>query len=41
MYHGCDGDWEKLARESQVDVNEVQKFVDYVAMFLSNVGNYL
>lgn len=40
MYLGCDGDWEKLARESQVDVNEVQKFVDYVAMFLSNVGNY-
>lgn len=40
MYHGCGGDWEKLATESQVDVNEVQKFVDYVAMFLSNIGNY-
>ena len=40
MYHGCDGDWEKLAVENQVVFNEVQKFVDYAAMFLSNIGNY-
>ena len=40
MYRGCGGDWEKLAMESKVDVNGVYKFVNYAAIFLSNIGNY-
>lgn len=40
LHHDCDGDWERLAEEIQVDFNEVHKFTNYAAMFLSNIGNY-
>lgn len=40
LYHDCDGDWERLAEETQVESHEVHKFTNYAAMFLSNIGNY-
>lgn len=40
MYHSCEGEWEKLATGTQVDSNETHNFVNYAAMFLSNIGNY-
>lgn len=40
LYHDCDGDLERLAEKSQVDSNELHKFTNYAAMFLSNIGNY-
>ncbi|GFF48981.1 dipeptidyl peptidase III [Aspergillus lentulus] len=40
LYHSCDGQWEQLARRAQVDMAEVEKFLDYAAVFLSNIGNY-
>lgn len=40
MYRSCDGDWEKLATDTQVDSDEIHNFVNYAAMFLSNIGNY-
>lgn len=33
LYHSCDGRWEELAMERQVNPSEVQKFIDYAAMF--------
>lgn len=40
LYHAYGGNWEKLATKTQVDSEEVERFLDYAAMFLSNVGNY-
>lgn len=40
LYHKCDGDWDSLAAEAQVNLNETHKFLNYAAMFLSNIGNY-
>jgi dipeptidyl-peptidase-3 len=40
LHHSCDGQWEQLARRAQVDVTEVEKFLNYAAAFLSNIGNY-
>ncbi|KAF9883975.1 hypothetical protein FE257_002416 [Aspergillus nanangensis] len=40
LYQLCDGQWERLAIESGVEMDEVEKFLDYAAIFLSNVGNY-
>ncbi len=36
----CSGDWEKLARECGITQMEIEAFLDYGAIFLSNVGNY-
>ncbi|GKZ19007.1 bifunctional diacylglycerol diphosphate phosphatase/phosphatidate phosphatase [Aspergillus brasiliensis] len=36
----CDGNWEQLATKTDVSVQELDKFLDYAATFLSNVGNY-
>ncbi|OJJ75141.1 hypothetical protein ASPBRDRAFT_193801 [Aspergillus brasiliensis CBS 101740] len=40
LYHSCDGNWEQLATKTDVSVQELDKFLDYAATFLSNVGNY-
>ncbi|KAA8646579.1 uncharacterized protein ATNIH1004_008012 [Aspergillus tanneri] len=40
LYRSCDGDWEHLARRENLDVCEVQPFLDYAVTFLSNMGNY-
>ncbi|GKZ34170.1 bifunctional diacylglycerol diphosphate phosphatase/phosphatidate phosphatase [Aspergillus brasiliensis] len=40
LYHSCDGNWEQLATKIDVSVQELDKFLDYAATFLSNVGNY-
>jgi dipeptidyl-peptidase-3 len=40
LHHSCDGQWEHLARRAQVDMTEVEKFLNYAAVFLSNMGNY-
>ncbi|KAH1915288.1 hypothetical protein KXW47_003314 [Aspergillus fumigatus] len=31
LHHSCDGQWEHLARRAQVDMTEVEKFLDYAA----------
>ena len=40
MHHACSGNWEKLATKTHVDSDEIEEFLNYAAMFLSNVGNY-
>ncbi|GFF22150.1 isoform 2 of dipeptidyl peptidase 3 [Aspergillus udagawae] len=40
LHHSCDGQWEQLAGRAQVDMTEVEKFLNYAAAFLSNIGNY-
>ncbi|KAF7167696.1 hypothetical protein CNMCM5623_000943 [Aspergillus felis] len=40
LRHSCDGQWEQLAGRAQVDMTEVEKFLNYAAVFLSNIGNY-
>lgn len=40
LYHKCDGNWDTLATEAQVDPTEVGKFLSYAATFLSNIGNH-
>lgn len=40
LYHSCQGDWEVLARQANVDFGDVRLFLDYAAIFLSNIGNY-
>lgn len=40
LYNSCDGDWERLAIRANLDFKEVQLFLDYAAVFLSNMGNY-
>ncbi|EDP51443.1 dipeptidyl peptidase III [Aspergillus fumigatus A1163] len=37
LHHSCDGQWEHLARRAQVDMTEVEKFLDYAAVFLSPI----
>lgn len=40
LYNSCDGDWERLACRADIDFRDVQLFLDYAALFLSNMGNY-
>ncbi|KAJ5690133.1 hypothetical protein N7462_004525 [Penicillium macrosclerotiorum] len=40
LYDTCDGNWENLADASHLDINDVESFLDYAAIFLSNMGNY-
>lgn len=40
LYHHCEGDWEGLADRVNVDRDEIERFLDYCALFLSNIGNY-
>lgn len=40
LYRHCEGDWEALAQRTHVDLDELEKFLDYCALLLSNIGNY-
>lgn len=40
LHNSCDGDWESLAIRANLGIGEVQLFLDYAAVFLSNLGNY-
>ncbi|PWY95533.1 dipeptidyl peptidase III [Aspergillus sclerotioniger CBS 115572] len=40
LYHSCDGQWEQLATTSGVGMQDLDRFLEYAATFLSNVGNY-
>ncbi|KAL3464753.1 dipeptidyl peptidase III [Aspergillus heterothallicus] len=40
LHQSCKGDWEQLAIAAHVSSEELQQFLDYAALFLSNVGNY-
>ena len=40
LYAACDGNWDRLVHETKISDQEVNKFLDYAAAFLSNVGNY-
>ncbi|KAL2810454.1 dipeptidyl peptidase III [Aspergillus granulosus] len=40
LYRSCRGDWNQLAINSNVSREELQRFLDYAALFLSNIGNY-
>ncbi|PLB46256.1 dipeptidyl peptidase III [Aspergillus steynii IBT 23096] len=40
LYRDCDGVWERTTERGIVQPHELQNFLDYAAMFLSNVGNY-
>jgi len=40
LYSSCNGDWERLATLANLDFCDVKLFLDYAAMFLSNMGNY-
>lgn len=40
LYACCSGEWEDLARATQVDAVSLDAFLTYAATFLSNIGNY-
>ncbi|KAL2850880.1 dipeptidyl peptidase III [Aspergillus pseudodeflectus] len=40
LYRSCQGDWEQLATDADVGLEELHKFLNYAALFLSNIGNY-
>ncbi|RAL00385.1 dipeptidyl peptidase III [Aspergillus ibericus CBS 121593] len=40
LYHDCDGNWEQLATKTGVSMQDLDRFLEYAAIFLSNVGNY-
>lgn len=40
LYTACDGDFDSLAKETGVDRDDVQLWLDYSAQFLGNNGNY-
>ncbi|KAL2834225.1 peptidase family M49-domain-containing protein [Aspergillus cavernicola] len=40
LYSCCNGDWDRLASQANLDFRDLQLFLDYAATFLSNIGNY-
>ncbi|KAL4862710.1 hypothetical protein BDV12DRAFT_190221 [Aspergillus spectabilis] len=40
LYRSCKGDWERIATEANIEAEELSKFLDYAALFLSSIGNY-
>lgn len=40
LHRHCHGDWQNLAMTARIDLNELEGFLDYCAIFLSNIGNY-
>ncbi|KAL4893275.1 peptidase family M49-domain-containing protein [Aspergillus ambiguus] len=40
LHRLCDGKWESLATHANVNIDELNQFLDYSATFLSNIGNY-
>ncbi|QKX57989.1 uncharacterized protein TRUGW13939_05109 [Talaromyces rugulosus] len=41
LHHACDGQWEALSQRTGVGMPDIDRFLDYAATFLSNVGNYI
>jgi len=37
----CKGDWASLAQMQDVEKNDVEEFLEYSALFLSYLGNYI
>ena len=40
LYASCSGDWKSLIEDHGMTKKELEAFLDYVATFLSNIGNY-
>jgi len=40
LYKSCNGDWNALKTKAGISDEELQYFLEYSAMFLSNSGNY-
>ncbi|KAL5332916.1 dipeptidyl peptidase III [Aspergillus crustosus] len=40
LYRSCKGDWERIATDANIEIDELSSFLDYAALFLSNIGNY-
>ncbi|KAI1751939.1 putative dipeptidylpeptidase III [Xylaria castorea] len=40
LHHHCDGDWKALGHSAGVTDAEIQYFLEYSSMFLTNLGNY-
>ncbi|KAL3476329.1 dipeptidyl peptidase III [Aspergillus californicus] len=40
LYRSCKGDWDILTEKTSTGPDDIQKFLDYAALFLSNIGNY-
>ena len=40
LHRHCGGDWQSLARQTAVEMTELEAFLEYAAVFLANVGNY-
>lgn len=40
LYHACDGKWDTLVTQSNITSEELERFLEYAAMFLCNLGNY-
>jgi dipeptidyl-peptidase-3 len=40
LYGSCSGDWKLLVEENGITSHECDAFLNYAAIFLSNIGNY-
>lgn len=40
LYHHCNGNWAKLQKETGVNDDHLNDFLNYAAQFLGNIGNY-
>ncbi|KAI2949044.1 hypothetical protein CBS147343_2808 [Aspergillus niger] len=40
LYNTCEGNWEQIATKTGVGIPLLDKFSDYAARFLSNIGNH-
>lgn len=40
LYRSCSGRWTVFVDEGRVSKEELSAFLDYAALFLSNLGNY-
>ena len=40
LYKSCNGDWEKLQKESKITDQALQHFLQYATQFVGNAGNY-
>lgn len=40
LYYHCNGEWSKLQKETGVNGDHLNDFLNYAAQFLGNIGNY-
>jgi len=40
LHKSCDGQWTRFVESGAVNEGELAAFLDYSALFLSNMGNY-